>query len=90
MTEMGNANYPTNSNNQPPAGYIWPSGYYPMGINHSQDLRSAEFYVQRQERKERQRIEGEIFRQKYPEAALTLRIIGSIIITIIFLVGILT
>lgn len=53
---MGNTNYPNNGTNQPPAGYIWPTGYYPMhGNNHSANLIGAELYIQGQQRKAQQR-----------------------------------
>ena len=69
MTEMGNATCPNNSNNnQPPAGYIWPTGYYPMhGNNHSANLIGAELYIQEQQMKAQQREEGREFAAKYGE-----------------------
>ena len=33
---------------QPPAGYIWPSGFYPIYQEHSLNLLAAEKYVEQQ------------------------------------------
>lgn len=44
-------------NNQPPAGYIWPSGFYPIYPDntvdgHSLNLLAAEKYVEQQKKNE--------------------------------------
>lgn len=36
------------ANNQPPAGYIWPQGFYPIYREHDLNLLAAEKYVQQQ------------------------------------------
>ena len=41
--------FDNNSNhNQPPAGFIWPSGFYPIYTQHSLNLLAAEKYVEEQ------------------------------------------
>jgi hypothetical protein len=35
---------------QPPAGYIWPPGFYPIYTQHSLNLLAAERYVEEQQR----------------------------------------
>ena len=89
---MGNATCPNNSNNnQTPAGYIWPTGYYPMhGNNHSANLIGAELYIQEQQMKAQQREEGREFAAKYPGIALTLRVIFFVIVLFCILVGFVT
>lgn len=37
-----------NANNQPPAGYIWPQGFYPVYREHGLNLLAAEKYVEEQ------------------------------------------
>lgn len=41
-----------NDNNQPPAGYIWPSGFYPIYQDHGLNLLAAEKYVEGQRRRQ--------------------------------------
>lgn len=45
-----------NTNNQPPAGYIWPSGFYPIYPDntvegHGLNLLAAEKYIESQKRR---------------------------------------
>jgi len=37
-----------NVTNQPPAGYIWPQGFYPIYKEHDLNLLAAEKYVEQQ------------------------------------------
>ncbi len=41
------------SRNKPPAGYIWPEGFYPIYQEHGLNLLAAEKYVESQKRRAR-------------------------------------
>lgn len=77
--------------NQPPAGYIWPPGYYPMhGNNHSANLLAAENYVKAQEMRARGREESIRYAQEHPVGAFWTRVVLGIIVMICIIVGFLS